>query len=1219
MTKLQETFKARKRLLRVLLLIGISALLGFLVLGFVSIQVWEATNSAAFCTGTCHDVHPEEPLAYQDSHHAQVKCTECHMGRVSTLEALMLKTTHARHLPQVIFHLYERPLESASMRPANETCERCHTPSAFHDDTARQIRRFLPDENNTEQRTYLLLRTGTGATQPDQGYGIHWHISNQVEYIATDEHKQDIRWIRATLPDGRVVEYNDAQNPLSAGEIQQAEKRTMDCVDCHNRVGHPFPAPEILVDQALADGRLSPDLPFAKRQILAVLSADYASQADALAAADGIRTRYREADPDLALERMVEIEGAIRLAKELIPQVIFEEPGVTWDSFPDNDGHRGDAGCFRCHDGRHLSQEGEPIRLGCSLCHSIPMTADAGEAPPEMSIVWQEAPASHLEATFLNDHRYQASDDCTKCHDEIRFGDDDSTFCANSACHGQDWAIVDLDALFPHSVQLEGGHAETACYTCHNGVRNISYDCATCHEVPEAPHYGSACQDCHTPTGFALASADGFDHPVALDGGHTNLDCDSCHMDGKPLSSDCVTCHTAPEDHLAGSCDACHTPSGWAESAVYAMAMGDKVPHATSAGDDCMACHDPAAQNWPAPSNHLAFTDDQCTLCHAAGGFGPAVTISHDGVPELLQGQHNQLDCIQCHGDGLFQGTPQECITCHQDDDRHAGQLGTDCRQCHTPSGWALLSFDHAQVGFALLGQHQNVACQSCHAGGTFAGTPQTCYACHQADDRHAGQFGLDCAQCHDPRGWGGASIDHNTTGFALTGAHTAAACSQCHINNTYAGTPKNCYACHQTDDPHAGQFGQDCAQCHDTGSWGGASIDHSATGFALTGAHTAAACSQCHTNGTYAGTPKNCYTCHQTDDRHAGQFGQNCAQCHNTGGWGGASIDHNATGFALNGAHTGVDCSQCHTNGTYAGTPQNCYACHQTDDRHAGQFGQDCAQCHDTGGWGGASIDHNATGFPLTGAHTGVDCTQCHISGTYAGTPQNCYACHQSADRHAGQFGQTCAQCHDTGGWGGASIDHSATGFPLTGAHAGANCTQCHSNGSYAGTPKNCYACHQTDDRHAGQFGQDCAQCHDTGSWGGASIDHNATGFPLTGAHAGANCAQCHPNGSYAGTPTACAACHGEPAYHAGQLGTECASCHNTGGWLPASYDRGHTFPLNHEGASADCRTCHPDQLAGYTCYTCHSAGEIDEEHDEEGVRDYSNCVACHPTGREP
>ena len=53
--------------------------------------------------------------------------------------------------------------------------------------------------------------------------------------------------------------------------------------------------------------------------------------------------------------------------------------------------------------------------------------------------------------------------------------------------------------------------------------------------------------------------------------------------------------------------------------------------------------------------------------------------------------------------------------------------------------------------------------------------------------------------------------------------------------------------------------------------------------------------------------------------------------------------------------------------------------------------------------------------------------------------------------------------------------------------------------------------------------------------------------------------------------------------------------------------------------GASSDCRTCHPDQLAGYTCYTCHSPGEIDEEHREEGVRAYSNRVACHPTGREP
>jgi hypothetical protein len=1011
---------AIKRVIAALIVIGISALLGFVVLGFISIQVWEVTNSPSFCTETCHDVHPEEPIAYQDSYHAQVRCTECHMGRVSTLQAMALKTTHARHLPQVILELYERPLRSTSMRPADKTCERCHTPSAVHDDTAREIRRFLPDGENSEKRTYLLLRTGTGSSEPEKGYGIHWHISNQVDYIALDDQNQEIRWVRATLPDGQVVEYNDVRNPLSAADIEAAEKRTMDCVDCHNRVGHPFPSPETLIDQALAEGRLGRDLPFAKREMLRLLSADYASQSAALSAADALTARYQDAYPEVAGARPTEIEQAVKLAKELIPRLVFMESGISWNSFPDNDGHRSNLGCFRCHDGSHLNQEGEPIRLSCILCHSIPLTKDASDNPPEVPLASRQAPATHMEATFISDHRYQANEACTDCHGEIQFGDDDSSFCANSACHGQDWPMVDLDILFPHPIQLVGGHAETACYTCHKGARGISPDCGTCHEPPDTPHYGTACTECHTPSGFTAARADRFGHPVPLEGRHANLSCDSCHTGDGSLRSDCAACHPAPADHLSGSCSACHTPAGWTESAVYSVAMGGEIPHEWLPGDDCKLCHDPFGPNWPAPAKHIPFDTDQCTLCHAPGG-GERVTASHAQVPGLLQGQHARLACIQCHEDGHFQGTPHACLTCHQDADRHGGQLGRDCAACHSTGGWA------------------------------------------------------------------GASIDHNRTAFPLTGAHASAACTQ------------------------------------------------------------------------------------------------------------------------------------CHADGTYAGTPQSCYACHQADDRHGGQVGQDCAACHSTGGWAGASIDHNRTAFPLTGAHAGTACTQCHADGTYAGTPQSCYACHQADDRHGSRLGQDCAACHSTGGWAGASIDHNRTAFPLTGAHASAACTQCHADGTYAGTPQSCYACHQADDRHGGQLGQDCAACHSTGGWAGASIDHSRTAFPLTGAHAGAACTQCHADGTYAGTAKVCVACHGEPSYHAGQLGPECASCHNTGGWLPASYNRAHTFPLGHEGAASTCRTCHPERLSAYTCYTCHSTNGIAEEHRDEVGSDYSNCVACHPAGREP
>jgi hypothetical protein len=1208
------------RLLGGALLVGGVFLLGFFVLGIVGIQVWEYTNSVPFCTNVCHDVHPEEPIAHQDSYHAQVKCTECHMGRVSTLRAIGLKSSHVRHLSAMVFRRYDRPLESETMRPANESCERCHWSPAFYDSMAREIIRFLPDENNTERRTYLLLKTGAGTEDSGGGSGSHWHIANPLLYIAGDDQKQEILWVQTTRPDGQVVEYNDVLKPLSPEEIATAEKQVMDCVDCHNRIGHPFPSAETAIDQALAAGQLSSDLPFAKKEMLALLTANYTSQAEALAAAESFPVRYRETYPDVAEAYDAEIRQAAELAQKLLPRLVFEEPGVTWQSFFDNDGHRNSPGCFRCHDGKHVSSEGDTIRLQCNLCHSIPVTVATGGDPPNIPFVAQVEPASHEDSAFIRDHRFQANDACAECHGEVRLGHDDSSFCANSACHGQNWPMVDLDLVYSHPIRLEGEHAEVACHTCHKGVQEIAYECANCHEPLVQPHYGPECQDCHTPGGFELASAGDWYHPMPLEGRHEPLGCASCHDGYKSLDRECTTCHSSPGDHLAGACGTCHTPVGWPESAAHIVAGASPIPHAISAGLDCTACHDPVGQSWPASSDHSAYSSEQCTVCHATGG---AILVAFDPgqVTHLLEGQHTQAECRTCHADGIFQGTPLDCAACHQDRDSHAGQLGRDCAQCHEPVGWSQAALDHALAAFPLTGAHVQADCAQCHPDDVYAGTPQACVACHAQDDRHEGQLGQDCVHCHTPNGWSGAAFDHARTSFALSGAHGGVDCTQCHAGDVYTGTPQACVACHAQDDRHGGQFGQDCAQCHTPNGWPGATLDHSRTPFPLSGAHAGADCAQCHAGNVYAGTPQACVACHAQDDRHGGQFGQDCAQCHTPNGWPGATFDHSRTPFPLTGAHAGAACAQCHAGNVYAGMPQACVACHAQDDRHGGQFGQDCAQCHTPNGWPGATFDHALTAFPLAGAHTGADCAQCHAGNVYAGTPQACVACHAQDDRHGGQFGQDCARCHTPNGWPGATFDHALTPFPLTGAHAGAGCVQCHAGDVYAGTPQVCVACHAQDDRHVGQFGQDCAQCHTVNGWPGATFDHALTAFPLTGAHTSLACAQCHASGDFEDGPQTCSACHGEPGFHVGRLGTDCAACHSTDAWTPASYDRPHTFPFNHgDGGPSPCRTCHLDTLSAFSCYNCHEhePSDIAREHREHGIPDLQNCVSCHPTGRE-
>ena len=530
-------------------------LLAFAVAAVLSIQVWEYTNSTAFCATACHQVHPEEPGAYQDSYHARVKCVECHMGRLGTLKSIAIKSGHAKHLPAVIFRTYHRPLRAESMRPAGESCEQCHWPPAFHGDTVREVKHYLPDQENTARRTYLILKTGGGPRNQGQGYGIHWHIENPVEFIADDEGKQRILWVRTTLPDGRTVEYRDVADPVRA-EISGAEVQVMDCMDCHNRVGHPFPSPEQAVSGALAEGRVSGSLPFIAKEMMQLLATEYADQESALAAVDAFAQGYATRYPGAGGHDPGEIERAGAAARASMERLVFAKPGITWRSFPDDRGHKDFPGCFRCHDGNHRSESGESIRLHCNICHSIPVTVGADDRPPEVPIKSLTEPPSHYESSFMADHRFQANGSCSACHGPIKFGSDDSSFCATSACHGTSWPMVELDAGSPHPISLEGGHAKAWCHECHQGVK-------------------------------------------------------------KPVNQ-CAACHRGPSGHFAADCQGCHATSGWRASAASVRTAAPRVPHPPAGMGPCAVCHEPGGQVRPAPAGHRSYTEAQCAVCHQA-------------------------------------------------------------------------------------------------------------------------------------------------------------------------------------------------------------------------------------------------------------------------------------------------------------------------------------------------------------------------------------------------------------------------------------------------------------------------------------------------------------------------------------------------------------------------------------------------------------------------
>ena len=99
---------------------------------------------------------------------------------------------------------------------------------------------------------------------------------------------------------------------------------------------------------------------------------DYDSVKEALNGIEStIREFYSEDYPDLYSEQREIVEQAIQTLQQIYEKNFFPWMKVRWDTYVDNIGHLDSAGCFRCHDERHVSAEGEAISMECHLCHII--------------------------------------------------------------------------------------------------------------------------------------------------------------------------------------------------------------------------------------------------------------------------------------------------------------------------------------------------------------------------------------------------------------------------------------------------------------------------------------------------------------------------------------------------------------------------------------------------------------------------------------------------------------------------------------------------------------------------------------------------------------------------------------------------------------------------------------------------------------------------------
>jgi hypothetical protein len=353
--------------------IGIILLLFFSAFG--SFKAYEYTETDEFCGLLCHEVMAPEYTAYLSSPHSRVGCVTCHIGSGATW-FVRAKISGAYQVYSVLFNKYSKPVPTPvkELRPAEGTCEHCHSPEHFFSEIRYRADYYLYDEYNTKSSLSMLLKIGGGNSELGRTEGIHWHmnVSNKMEYIHTDSIRSEIPWVKLTTADGTEKIYRDIEADFDENDYEPENLRIMDCIDCHNRPSHIYNPADKSVNHSLSLDRIDVSLPYIKSVAVDVLEEKYLTKEIGI---NSIRKTvldfYKTSYPEKFIEKKQAINDAIKEIQKIYTRNYFPSMGVSWREFPNHISHLYDEGCFRCHDGNHVSDDGEVIRRDCNLCHTI--------------------------------------------------------------------------------------------------------------------------------------------------------------------------------------------------------------------------------------------------------------------------------------------------------------------------------------------------------------------------------------------------------------------------------------------------------------------------------------------------------------------------------------------------------------------------------------------------------------------------------------------------------------------------------------------------------------------------------------------------------------------------------------------------------------------------------------------------------------------------------
>ncbi len=368
----------------------------------------------------------------------------------------------------------------------------------------------------------------------------------------------------------------------------------------------------------------------------------------------------------------------------------------------------------------------------------------------------------------------EAQHDCYECHkDDDPHDENLGKECSD--CHTEkNWKETDFDHD-KTDFKLRYKHRDVDCASCHpvEVSKKISKECVSCHRINDVhdDRYGKACNDCHTVKGWKKAK---FDHDKETDyplkGKHKQVACDACHNreqeDGK-LKEACQFCHKNRDTHrgrYGTECEDCHTTAGWKKhqfdhdkDTEFPLKGEHKEVKCSGChqGDlyeeeldkDCIGCH-------VGDDVHKEEQGKLCNDCHNETGWAKKIIFEHDMTAFPLLGLHAVAPCEECHLTQMFNDTEIACDVCHEDEDVHKQNLGSECQQCHNPNGWSIWQFDHnTETDYVLDGKHEGLGCLACHTEPTDDVQLSTaCVDCHKQDDVHDGKLSYYCDRCHVTR-----------------------------------------------------------------------------------------------------------------------------------------------------------------------------------------------------------------------------------------------------------------------------------------------------------------------------------------------------------------------------------------------------------------------------------------------------------------------------------